>query len=49
MTEDEKFQRHLQNLLSQQRHETGLTVPNLEKKAKEAKQNKQQQQKPKTK
>jgi hypothetical protein len=38
--EDEKFQRHLQALLSQYRQETGLTVPTLEKRAREAKQQK---------
>jgi hypothetical protein len=44
--DDEKFHRHLQALLSQYRQETGLTVPNLEKRAKEQKQQKQQPKKP---
>lgn len=40
--DDEKFLRHLQALLSKDRQEIGLTVPTLEKRAKEANQQKQQ-------
>jgi hypothetical protein len=46
--EDDKFHRHLQALLSQDRQEFGLTIPTLEKRAKEQKQQKQQPKKPST-